>query len=498
MRLFAVIFCVFIALNVFADQHQWLRGIFRVNTNVSAGDESIGTVADKAQKAKLDFVVFSDQFLVIAEYGLPPFRNVFKMTRERPSVVSYGIEKYLDEIAKTQAKHPGITLIPGVDIAPHYYWTGSLRKGDLTTNQWSEQLTVFGDDNPLFYKKMPVSLNREWGVFFPETIIDLLPTLLVLLGVLAYIAGKKNYYSDCQGHEYKRPGKRLRLLFAFFVTALGAVWLVDNSPFRKDLGYSLYKNAGYAPFQKAIDYIKSSSPQSGIIWSAPEAEMKDQISGVRLYTAPYLEDIEKTSGYDGFAGIYGDASTAHEPGRTWDKLLIEYSSGKRKKPPTIVGESDYHGRKPIRLMQTIVRAKNKDRKEIVKALTSGRSYAIVEKKGKGVCLDKAYLSLGAQSAGLGDTLLARKNDVIRLNISGHISGHDKAIPLSGKLIVVSNGKKIMEKNIDLASFFVSEKINLKGNNLKKQYIRFYIHSRDAGWLLANPIFISLSDKDKKH
>ena len=60
------------------NETQWRRGLVRVNTNVSAGLETFDEVALQAENAGLDFVIFSDRFLVVAEYGVFPFRHSLK------------------------------------------------------------------------------------------------------------------------------------------------------------------------------------------------------------------------------------------------------------------------------------------------------------------------------------------------------------------------------------------------------------------------------------
>src|SRR2546427_2069768 len=57
------------------------------------------------------------------EYGIWPLRGVFRRTVVLPSVLEHGVGQYLAEIAAVQARHQGVLLIPGIEVAPHYYWT---------------------------------------------------------------------------------------------------------------------------------------------------------------------------------------------------------------------------------------------------------------------------------------------------------------------------------------------------------------------------------------
>ena len=77
------------------------HGIFRINTDISAGSQSMEDVAKTAKHAGMDFIVVSDQFLVKAQYGVPPLKHICSLTLSRKSVLSYGLEKYLARIKKS-------------------------------------------------------------------------------------------------------------------------------------------------------------------------------------------------------------------------------------------------------------------------------------------------------------------------------------------------------------------------------------------------------------
>ena len=85
---------------------QLCHGIFRINTDISAGDQDIETVVRYAESAGVDFIVVSDQFLVYAKYGIPPFREVFTYSMEQKSIVSYGIDRYLARLDKVNRDNP--------------------------------------------------------------------------------------------------------------------------------------------------------------------------------------------------------------------------------------------------------------------------------------------------------------------------------------------------------------------------------------------------------
>ena len=62
-------------------------------------------------------------------------------------------------------------MIPGVEVAPHYYWTGSLLSGDLTMHNSQRNLLVFGLPKGDDYTGLPASGNPQsfqggWSLLF--------------------------------------------------------------------------------------------------------------------------------------------------------------------------------------------------------------------------------------------------------------------------------------------------------------------------------------------
>ncbi|HBC86797.1 MAG TPA: hypothetical protein DCZ94_07580 [Lentisphaeria bacterium] len=488
----SILFSALFPWQAFSQAQSWHPGIFRVNTTVSAGNEGIETVASKAERNGLEFVVFSDQFLVRGEYGLPPFRNILKKGMDRQSIISYGIEDYLRRIEDAGKKIPGMVLVPGADIAPHYYWKGSPFRNNLMTRQFSEQLTVFGSSDPEFYRKLPVIHNNYMFFSFSGFIVSLLPIIISAIGLLVLLSLKKTYYSDAQGNKYVKH-KILKIISGIILILLGIIWCIDNKPLSYHSGFSQYSNYGPAPYQKVIDYIrKNGGDSAGVIWSAPEATMKDKIAGISLLTLPYLADIGQTYGHNGFAGIYGDAFHAHEPGKTWDVMLREYCSGKRTVRPVIVGEADYHGRGDISFIQTVINSKKMDQRNVTSAILSGRSYAVSSSSGNRLVLQNATVENGICICGPGELVKFSPRFPIVLNIKGKVQTENRTEKYPGEIKIIVDGKEFSRKKINLDNFTLLEQIPASefDKGLSRHYIRFYI-SGGAGFLIANPIFIEL-------
>ena len=481
---------LFCCLNIAAEEKSnWKRGVIRINTVISAGKESIAEVAEKARKNQLDFLVFTDQFVVKVEYGVPLLRNVIKISKSRPGVMAFGIENYLTQIREADKKYSDIALIPGVDVAPHYYWDGLPFAGSFSCRQYSEQLTVFGPSSNDFYANLPVIHNDITEISF-GSMLKLLPLLLVLAGFIVIINRKNGGYKDAQGNTY--PVKVKSKIFTGIIFIIfGTLWTINNRPFSRTFHFDQYKSYGLSPYQQLIDYVGSNSGKEpcGIFWSAPEATMKDVISGVHLITAPYFYDVSATYGHNGFAGIYGDVSTAHEAGNEWDRMLMQYCRGERKKPPVVIGELDYHGKKRrIDMIQTVVNVDELDSSRIVDAVIRGKSYAYEKAVVKQINIDRLQLSEGKKNAGLGETLHFSELKDVNLHLRGSISGSGGVTNIT--VSVILNGKKmcIQKQYGNRFNFEIPLKKELMESN-RKNYIRLIIKTNNAGRILTNPIYI---------
>jgi len=469
---------------------EWHHGLFRVNSDISSGTATVEEIATQAEAAGMDFVVFSDQLLVRAEYGLPPFRRTLRVAREQPSVIRYGVERYLGRLNRLQLEHPGLVVIPGVDVAPAFWWSGQPWRGNLTAHQFSQQLTVFGPGDAAFYRELPVMFNRRLGWRFPGSLLGLLPLLLSVLGWLWWRAPAPVYYEDRQGNSYSRPC-RLRRVCGIIMLGGGILWTVENRPFSVGPAWSPHEPPGLAPFQAVCDHVREhGGDEAGVIWAHPEISMRQTVSGAQLVTMPYLDDVERTFGHNGLAGIYGDAFKAHLPGGPWDRLLLAYARGERQERPVVVGESDYHGQdRPLDCIQTVVRVAGLGRKAVLRALLSGQSYACFRQPERMLVLTEARVSAAdGGSASLGEELewdgTAQLGLEIAVNLEQKMAGK---LPPTARLTLVIDGDLVVEKALDLPArqtFLVA----LSHDDLQLHYVRFQIEG-DGGQIIANPIFV---------
>jgi hypothetical protein len=74
----------------------------------------------------------------------------------RPSLREHGYEAYLRACRDVQAANPDMTLIPGFEAAPSYYWTGRLTDKQLINEQWMKHLIVLGIEEPRAFRRLPM------------------------------------------------------------------------------------------------------------------------------------------------------------------------------------------------------------------------------------------------------------------------------------------------------------------------------------------------------
>ncbi len=469
-------------------------GIFRVNTDISAGERSLAEIVEKAKEAKIGFVVVSDQFLVQCEYGLPPLRNLLKLSKERKSVSTFGIDKYLELVKAASEKEKSLVLIPGVDVAPHYYWSRTA-DGALLCRQFSQQLTVFGEIDSGYLRSMPVIHNSRAFLSPRGNLRKLSPLILCLSLAFLLLLRRRAYYDDAQGNRYYRPMKA-RIATASALFATGLLLTLNNKPFIAEAPFDQYHDYGDAPYQALLDHARrSKGGRIGIVWSSPEAKSAFDINGVMLATAKYAGSIVKTNGHNGFAGIYGDARTAHLPGMEWDQALAQFCRGERKIAPFTFGELDYHkdyDGLPFDFIKTVVflgRNEEKSAAAILDAMLNGRSYAVAKHGENEIVIDDFNVSAGAREAFPGGTVSVYPGEGAAIHVEGCFHGGESIKP-GGRISLVFNGREIAQGRFSSRRFSFDHALDAGEIPQGMNYVRFIMESESSGEVLSNPIFLN--------
>lgn len=95
-----------------------------------------------ASERGIDAVFFSDDALVKIKYG---FIGI-----QKTSVYKKGLRRYLRELETIDRKFPDLTVVPGVEVAPHYEWDSSPFWGKGVVRNWNKHLLVYGLDEKTF------------------------------------------------------------------------------------------------------------------------------------------------------------------------------------------------------------------------------------------------------------------------------------------------------------------------------------------------------------
>jgi hypothetical protein len=452
------------------SQYFEVRGLMDVRSNFSDGDHSIEELAKLAQSRGFGALIICDHDRLVMEYGFPPFRHLLKKTYELNSIHSRGAENYLKAIERIQRFYPDVILIPGAETTPFYYWTGTPWGKGLTAHNHERRLLVVGLNRPEDYVCMPILHNT-------------LPLSLANLHrpALFYLAAAFLSLLMCLWKGRTRWAGAILCVFS--------ILLFFNSEPLKASPFDAYSgDQGATPYNLLINYVNN---HGGLVfWNYPETR-----SGVRrlgpiaLETKPYPEMLLKTRDYTGFAALYGDNITVTEPGNIWDITLREYCAGQRTWPPWAIATADYHGegKDGARLgdYPTVFWVREKSRAEILKAMQTGKMYAVATKYPIAPKLNEFSVSSpdGGKRGISGDEIIIKGYPKIRLSLS--VTGTDKAGPVqvriirSGQVIASSEGNLPLTLEYEDPYYKPGEKVyyrlDMKGN---------------LGQIVSNPIFVT--------
>lgn len=459
-----------------------VKGAVHVHTSFSTGSLSLEEVIQEARRAGIGALILADNFLLRFEYGLPPFRGLVKKVVEKPSVFRLGNGRWLQAIEAAQLKFPDVVLIPGVEVIPYYYWTGSPFKEDLTLWDAQKNLLVVGLSRPQDYEGIPAIGHLRAPLATTTNLLKLSLAAVAIGGGLLLLRARRErklrltHFSLKVPRRYRLPGWAALGLGVLLL--LEALMAPEADPYRGKLGIG--------PYQRVIEYGETRG--GAVLWSFPEARdfRRIEVGGfgkVSVRTEPYPEALLQSHGYTGFGGLYPDTVTFTEPGREWDRLLSEYSDGRRERPAWAVGELGYHG-PPKRLSEalTIFLVSEQSRKAIVEALKAGRMYAVSPLKDHHLVLEDFSMSQGKGSIPMGGELAA--NGQGPLVISLRVSASDgREMPFALRLIRSGRVLNVLEGRTPFETLLNTEPPEVG----RRDFFRLEITTPPR--LLSNPIFV---------
>ena len=459
-----------------------------VHSKVSESGETLDQLAVEAKASGIDAIIFSDNFLLHYEYGLFPLRGVIRRTVDLPSLLTIGVDRYLAEMREAGLRHPDVMLIPGVEVVPHYYWTGSIFSKDLTMHDAQKNVLVLGLPRADDYGRIPAAGNHASYEYGWNTVVLLWPILLVPPAI--WLINRRVERRLGTGWTFvvvreRRPAPGVALL------AVAALLLISNYPFGTPL-YDTYSDEnGLRPHQGLIEYVRQRGGVS--IWSMPEARDFSRhdygrLGVVTVKTDPYPEALLETSGYTGFGAVYEDTVTVTNPGGVWDATLMAYLEGRRGNPPWGVGEVAYHradsAGKRLDNVETVLWVKERSPAALLDALAKGRMYARERRKDYGLVLKEFSLMSEetGQSAISGETLEAPANAPFRVRVEvSTTDGQRRPVPVQ----VIRSGL-VLSSTIETTPFSVQFRdVVPQGTG---GYFRLLIGSADHR-IVSNPIFV---------
>ncbi|KHE92945.1 MAG: hypothetical protein SCABRO_01334 [Candidatus Scalindua brodae] len=410
LGLVSVTFCIKSGLG---ESYQQVAGLIDLRTTYSDGAHDLDFLIALAKKRGFDLLFINDHDRMTMEYGIFPLKNIIRKREELPSINSRGVEKYLQGIKLAAQQHPEIILIPGSETAPFYYWTGSPFKGNLTAHNWERHLLILGLEKPQDYKNLPV-LHNGFSTRYSKQLLPISIAFLVLMPLGFILALKKGYFR----------------ILGIVILVNASLMLIEFHPFKSSLFDQYSGDQGYLPYQELIDYVGDKGGMT--FWTHPEAGagVNARKGPITVKTPKHPESLLMTRGYTGFATIYGTWTTVTEPGKEWDRVLLEYCRGERNAPAWGISTADYHkegGSGRLGDFPTVFLVKKRTREEVLSAIKQGRMYAC---RTKGENFRRFVLedfsvsdSLSATSAIMGNTIILDNNPKISIKISSSDKGN---------------------------------------------------------------------------
>ena len=466
-------------VNGVAEGLERLPAVLHLHSDLSTGDFSLEQLTAMAEKQGIGALLLTENYLLRVEYGLPPFRALTRAVRDERSVLDLGIDRYLARVAQARAANPRVLIVPGVEVLPHYYWTGSPLALDMAVHETQKNLLVFGLEDAALHA-LPVTGNKIGG-FGWSSVLDLLPLVLLVPGV---------YLLTLKRRALRKVGrvvvvvKQRRWLAGSVLCGIAVLAFVRGWPFAVD-PYPPYRDLGLAPHQDLIDYVDR---MGGVtVWSFPEArDAGEQWMGpvrVSWYTPPYPDDLMRTARYTAFGAVYEDTTRIDRPGDSWDRLLGQFAAGDRSRPAWGVGESGFHGftaGKTLGKVRTVFLVEERTERAVLDALKRGRLYAVEQEAGAELALAEFSVRAGGAAAVSGDLLRAPEATPVEVTIAVETTG---AATRDVRVTLVRNGA-VVRAWTGPPPFRTVHREIFDGSPT------FYrLDVRGPGHLLSNPIFV---------
>ncbi len=484
-RAFLTFFLFFFSQRIFSEELIQAPAAIQISSQVSDGKYTIPQILEICRDQQIKIVVIADRDLMRWEYGIWPWRNIFKKTVEDGSILKYGAKRYLNEFKEIQKNNPDLVVIPGTESAPFYYWSGDLFHSNLEIRDWHKHIIAIGLENARDFEHLPVIGNKV-GLALPFSVKNLIlfwPVLLLAVGIFCF--QKKVFdYKDDLGHQLGQPSKSSRKLGVLLLVIAG-VFLLNNFPFVYYCFDQYNQKAGIKPYQNYIDYVNKHNGLT--FWAHPEAKNVEKSGEVSIRTEEHPLDLLLSRDYTGFAVFPEGFKTVGKIDGIWDSLLKDYCAGNRKKPVWAIGVLSFDStgklEEYLKVIQTVLLLPVLNQQEALKAIASGKMYASQGRNPAQFVLSR--FSVANESTGvekiMGEQLEIRGIPIVKIK-ADFLNGQ----PQPFKIKLIRNGKviKMFESFSSGEITYVDEQSPEAGIF----YYRLEIHGPDV-LVVTNPIFV---------
>ena len=245
-----------------------------VHSTFSNGEHEVLELARFAKERNIDVLVLTDSFLTSVTYGIWPFDRIGLEginKRVRLGVRDHGVGRYFEAVREAQRQVPDLVILPGVEVTPHYYWTGLPWTG-LKLHDFDRHFIVLGLTEQQI-ENLPVIGNEKWGNTEKRWTLILVPLAILLGGILLVYFGSQEKI-QVRTYTIVRMRRLWAAGIALLLFSLLLAW--NHYPFGK-FGDPYSGQSDTVPSQGVIDYVRA---RGGIIyWSYPEAIYKDVLQG---------------------------------------------------------------------------------------------------------------------------------------------------------------------------------------------------------------------------
>lgn len=473
--LWVVMLCAMLLPQKSQAQYRQMDIAADVKSRFSSGCSSVQELMTQAEFKKLDGLLFSDYARRSIQYGLPYLERVAKTKFEGPSVLDSGPAAYLSEISQNDRVDDTVVLMPGVEVAPIYYWTGDSVGQERVAHNWDKHLWIVGLPDTVAYEQLPILNSGFTTRHWRQNIVAFsIFSVAALIGLLF-----------CVSRRWRFRGTSL--IFTVAMTLLAA----NHHPFNSSPFDPYQGDPGVQPYQDLIDYADSKGAM--VFWSHLETpvakRMKNSLVSFTAKTDAHPNDLLLTRHYTGFQAVNESHVTAVDPGREWDQVLQEYLDGQREKPVWGYGSNNFHceGKASLGGVRTVVLAKSKDRAAVMEALRAGRMYGVKQgERQKRLSLDKFELTEPATGnrAIMGEGLNTAQAPQINIQLS-MTDGSAARV----KIILIRNGKIVRKAVLPLPVEDVWEDASV--DRVQPAYYRLLVEADDFNRLVSNPIFLNI-------